>query len=63
MIKLDVEDYCQNCQDFYPEKETTKLYDGFKMVDSQTIVYCHYRNRCAAVAKWLAEHPEDRKED
>lgn len=63
MIKLNVEDYCQNCQDFDPMKETTNLYSGDCIIESHTSVYCHYRNRCAAVAKWLEEHPEDRKED
>lgn len=55
MIKLDVENYCQECSDFKPEKETTTLYAGEVPISHMTTVYCKYRDRCASIAKYLEE--------
>lgn len=62
MIKLDVENYCQECGDFEPGKETVILYAGDEPISRTTTVYCKYRGRCASIAKYLEEKAES-KED
>ena len=55
MIRLDVEDYCQQCLDFCPDvisAERVSLGDkDFGLSD--TIVRCEYRKRCAAIERYL----------
>lgn len=53
MINLRVEDYCQDCPDFNPVAETIKFFAGIEMTKCETDVHCKYRDRCAAVAKWM----------
>ena len=58
MIKLDVEDYCQDCESFVPDtsydSDTAKTYAGFPAVKIvNTIVTCHYRRRCANMVRYL----------
>lgn len=57
MIRVEVEDYCQQCLDFTPDvTKPERLYtidnpDGFVMSD--TIVRCEYRKRCAGIKRYL----------
>lgn len=58
MIKLEVEDYCQDCESFVPDtsndSDTTKTYAGFPSVKIvNTIITCHYRRRCANMVRYL----------
>lgn len=62
MIRLDVENYCQECGDFEPGKETVILYSRDEPISRTTTVYCKYRDRCASIAKYLEEKAES-KED
>lgn len=55
MIRLIVEDYCQDCPDFEPVAEKTNLYSGQDVCMVNTEVYCKYKDRCASVAKWMKE--------
>ena len=49
MIKLKVENYCQNCNDFEPDVYKSKKYGG----DTTTIVSCEYEKRCYNIYKHL----------
>lgn len=57
MIKVEVEEYCQQCLDFTPDvTKPERLYtadnpDGFIMSD--TIIRCEYRKRCAGIKRYL----------
>lgn len=61
MIKIDVEEYCQQCLDFTPDVAApvkTYISDciGDRVVQSDTIVRCEYRKRCASIARYLEQH-------
>lgn len=58
MIKLDVEDYCQECLDFDPEKESVCLYSGDKICQCITTVRCKHRNRCKNIMQWFVKKKE-----
>lgn len=62
MIKLNIEDYCQNCPDFEPKKEVMTYFSGDKVIERHTTVYCKYKDRCASIARYLKEAAES-KED
>ena len=57
MIKLDVQDWCQNCSNFSPEviRGPTKFYDTegnlVEITMSDTVVGCKSRDFCQQVAK------------
>lgn len=57
MIRLEVEDYCQQCLDFTPDvtkPERTRDNDGgFAYTD--TIIHCKYRKRCGGIARYLEQ--------
>lgn len=53
MIRLIVEDYCQECPDFEPEAVKVTYYSGDELRAASTEVYCRHKNRCAAVAKYM----------
>ena len=56
MIRVDVEDYCQDCLDFHPDvvkAERVVLGDAASYTD--TIIRCKYRKRCAGITRFL-EH-------
>lgn len=53
-IKLEVEDYCQECMDF--EADVTgpqRVRFCSETALSDTIVRCEYRKRCAALKRYL----------
>lgn len=57
MIRVEVEDYCQQCLDFTPDvTKPERLYFNNGEVDfamSDTIVRCEYRKRCAGIKRYL----------
>lgn len=58
MIKLKVEDYCQECPWFEPD--TIKAFDmrptpGRKFGTAETEVVCKGRERCALMAETIRE--------
>ena len=56
MIRLNVEDYCQSCLDFNPEVTRPMRYstlDGDLRLQSDTIIECEHRNRCAGIKRYL----------
>lgn len=55
MIKVEVEDYCQECLDFTPDliKPERIRTEGGQLMYTDTIVQCKYHKRCAGVARYL----------
>lgn len=56
MIRLEVEDYCQECRDFTadvipPRKEFPDW--GGDCVMTDTIIHCEYRHRCSKIRHYL----------
>ena len=57
MIRLVVEDYCQECLDFSPDlikPERTRTEDG-QLSYTDTIVQCKYHKRCSAIKRYLEQ--------
>ena len=54
-IKLEVEEYCQECADFDADVSSPERMRNAKheVVMSDTIVRCSYRNRCRAIKRYL----------
>ena len=55
MIRVDVEDYCQQCLDFNPDvTKPEKLYSGDGDITlGDTVIQCKYRKRCAGIKRYL----------
>ena len=63
MIRLEVEPYCQECQDFEADVERPECNlffgtdpDGKKielLTCSDTVIRCKYRNRCRRLSEYL----------
>lgn len=61
MIKLEVENYCHDCDSFKPVADLpTVLYggDGSETIIGHTIVSCRDRLRCKRLMKHLEEKNE-----
>ena len=65
MIRLEVEDYCQDCLQFTADvKPPEKLYgmNGIPMesmvIQSDTVVRCQYRKQCRRLMEYLKRHVE-----
>lgn len=56
MIELKVEDYCQNCPDFYPESNMVLV--GTNSLS--TIISCEKARRCAGLVRYLKKEIEDK---
>lgn len=62
MIKLDVDEWCNNCNEFSPNVAVTEYsYEDFMCcrmrTDYDTVITCEHRNRCAGIKRYL----EDKK--
>lgn len=57
MIKIDVEGYCQQCLDFTPDVVApTKAYsEGNVVFQSDTLIRCEHRKRCANIKRYLEQ--------
>lgn len=59
MIRVEVEGYCQKCMDFVPDvtppARAISDVDGEVVYQSDTIIQCKHRRRCAAITRYL-EH-------
>lgn len=57
MIKIDVEDYCHQCQDFHPDViPAYKVTIGNdEVILTDTLVKCEYRKRCASMMRYLTQ--------
>ena len=65
MIRLEVEDYCQECLQFTADvKPPEKLYGMNEMlmesmvIQSDTVVRCQYRKQCRRLMEYLKRHVE-----
>lgn len=61
MIKLEVESYCNNCDEFEPVSDKVRLYSDTGTVESYTSVKCEKRMICRAIASHI--YREMKKEE
>jgi hypothetical protein len=58
MIRIDVEEYCHSCLDFSPDIiPPTRAFsvDGKEIIQTDTIIQCKYRKRCAGIKRYLEQ--------
>lgn len=53
MIEVEVEDYCQNCEDFNPDCTPVKLCGGGVPLVVNTVIKCQNRSRCRQMYEYL----------
>lgn len=55
MITIVAEPYCSKCPDFEPrtDKVGARLYGNSFLSDTDTVVYCKDRERCARIVEWI----------
>lgn len=59
MIRLEVEDYCQNCPAFEPEVEHTNIVDSaFNIQIIETTVTCENKRVCKNLVRYLKKQLE-----
>lgn len=63
MIKLDIEEYCQNCGEFKPDVHVTEFDDFYGAISIDTSVKCLHRGRCYAMVCYLKQIIEREKEE
>lgn len=50
VIELEVKDYCKNCLEFEPSKETGAIRDGRgKILQVSTVIFCEHKDRCESI--------------
>lgn len=60
MIKFDIQEYCQECMDFHPDVERpVKMHNGDDVIQTDTIVRCENRGRCAAIKRYLDKQQKE----
>lgn len=62
MIKLEVEDYCQNCDEFEPDVRKDQFFAGGDVYCTETTVRCEHRMRCATLVKYFKEAAKKQNE-
>ena len=57
MIRVEVEEYCQECLDFTPDviKPERTIFVGGEVIYSDTIVQCKNRKRCSNIERYLRQ--------
>jgi hypothetical protein len=58
LIRIEVEEYCQQCADFVPDvtaPERVMIGDKEVVFQTDTVIRCEYRRRCAGITRYL-EH-------
>ena len=61
MIRVDVEDYCQECLEFTPDVTSPIRIDSDDNktpVFTDTVIQCKYRKRCANIVRYLKHRTE-----
>lgn len=63
MIRLEVEDYCQQCLDFCPDivKPERLVAPNGDTYYTDTIVHCKYQKRCSGIRRFLEQQIKEAK--
>ena len=71
MIRVEVEDYCQQCMDFSPDvmkpdrswlRNGRVCYEVVAEAEADTIIRCEYRKRCAGIRRFLEQQMKGEQE-
>lgn len=55
MIRVEVEDYCHSCMEFYPDVTPPQksFSDNMAVKQTDTIIHCKHRKRCETIKRYL----------
>jgi hypothetical protein len=61
MIVINVEDYCHQCLDFKPDvtAPTRDLLTNGDIRQTDTVIQCVYRKRCAGIKRYLEQQMKE----
>jgi hypothetical protein len=61
MIRVDVEEYCNSCLDFSPDvtRAVRMFSDNTHVTQTDTIIQCEYRKRCANIKRYLEQQTRE----
>ena len=61
MIRLNVEEYCHQCLDFTPDviPPTRSADESGEHTQTDTIIQCKYRKRCAGIKRYLEQQTKE----
>lgn len=62
MIRVEVEGYCQQCLDFNPDvtsPDRVRSVNGDVVFQTDTIIHCKYRKRCAGIKRYLEQQAKE----
>lgn len=62
MIRISVEDYCQDCPDFEAEVKKNTLVSCAIPISTDTCITCKYSDRCRQIHKYMISN-ESKKGD
>lgn len=66
MIRVDVEEYCHQCMDFHPDVIPPVRCignDDKSVTQTDTVIQCKYRKRCASIERYLKQRIRDESSD
>lgn len=65
MICLEVQPYCSECCDFYPDviKPEKLISSNGLVILGDTIVRCSYTKRCEAIKRYLLKRIDEKEDD
>lgn len=55
MIKLHIDDYCNNCSEFDADVNTISMYNFNGTLINETTVKCIHRDCCKRIKRYLEE--------
>lgn len=55
MITLKVEPYCENCNLFEAESDTTAIYSANTLYHRETIITCTNRKKCKELYEYIKQ--------
>lgn len=61
MIRLNIEEYCHQCLDFTPDviPPTRSADENGEHIQTDTIIQCKYRKRCAGIKRFLEQQTKE----
>ena len=59
MIRLNVDEWCQNCPEFDAETFMACLYSDNNVMHTDAVVKCKHQKRCQSITQFLASREKD----
>lgn len=63
MIKLYVDDWCDNCTEFEADVEKTVAEESYGKSVNMTIIRCKHRKKCESIKNYIEDQNENLNEN